>query len=113
MQSASAKLAESIDVNGSEYETAVRQGLHQLAHNEMLRAVQTAESMAAMQQWNDLGQELPSLISVQDQIIDRLRQLLAATRRAMSESLTEMKERAGGDLPNDIQDKLRELGVIQ
>ncbi len=53
--------------------------------------------------------KLPQLLATQDQIIETLRRLLDVVRAATAESLAEMKDRAGGDLPDDTQQKLRNL----
>ncbi|MBN1853236.1 MAG: hypothetical protein JW829_10950 [Pirellulales bacterium] len=109
VQTASSELAESMGSQGSEHETTVRQALGRLAHNEMLRAAEQAESICEVGQESAIREGLPSLMVLQDQIIDQLRRLLDAARRALSESLAEMKDRAGGDMPSDVQGKLHEL----
>ena len=49
------------------------------------------------------------LTAVQDQIIDVLRKLLDVARRAEDALLPELEKRAGGDLPDDVKNKLETL----
>ncbi len=52
---------------------------------------------------------LTQLLATQNQIIETLRRLLDVVRAATAESLAEMKDRRSGDLPDDTQQKLRDL----
>ena len=47
-------------------------------------------------------------MAAQDRIIDVLRKLLDVARRAEDEVLAEMKKRPGGDLPDDVKQKLED-----
>ena len=49
------------------------------------------------------------MTAAQDRIIDVLRKLLDVTRHAQADVLAEMKKRPGGDLPDDVKQKLEEM----
>ncbi len=109
IQITSARLAASIEPRPDTHAGTVKRALNQLARDPMLRAARQAESIADMQQLSDLQEATTPLMALQDQIIDQLRRLLATSRRASAESLAELPDRRGGDLPDDAQEKLREL----
>jgi hypothetical protein len=109
VQTNSADLAKSIDASIGENESTVKQALAKLAHGEMLRAAQQAEELAAVQLEGNLAGLVAPLIETQDRVIEMLRKLLELNRRATTDALAEMKQRQGGDLPNDVQEKLMAL----
>lgn len=106
VQTNSADLAQSIDASAGENEATVKQALAKLAHGEMLRAAQLAEQLAKVDLESELAGQAAPLIESQDRIIEMLRRLLELNRRASTDALAEMKERQGGDLPNDVEEKL-------
>ena len=105
----SADLVKSIDASAGENEATVKQALAKLAHGEMLQAVRQAEQLAAVRLEDELAGLVPPLIESQDRVIEMLRKLLELNRRATTDTLAEMKERQGGDLPNDVEEKLMAL----
>ncbi|MEO8496352.1 MAG: hypothetical protein ABI614_14890, partial [Planctomycetota bacterium] len=109
VQTNSADLAKSIDASAGENEATVKQALAKLAHGEMLQAAQQAERLAAVKLEGDVAELVSPLMESQDRVIEMLRKLLELNRRATSDALAEMKERQGGDLPNDVQEKLMAL----
>jgi len=105
----SAELADAIDTKAEPERRDLKQALTKLAHGEMLVAVKQTEAARKLSQVPELAKELPAVIATQDRIIDILRRLLELTRREISETLTEMGDRRGGDLPDDVAEKLRDL----
>ncbi len=87
----------------------LRQSLAKLANGEMLKAVQQADALARLKHTGELPQTAPPLMETQDAIIEALRALLDEARQAANEALAEMKDRPGGDLPKDVQEKLMKL----
>ena len=93
----------------SEEERSIRSSVARLASGPMVDAIRQCETLAGVDelaQWESASGELRS---TQDGIIEALRRLLGEARRATAETLAEMKKRPGGDLPADVQEKLREL----
>lgn len=138
VQTATNDLAQAIDAGADEERRIVRRVLSNLAMGPMLLAVRQSdallkgESVVPTQepttdaQSNDEPREATTskdaaskdatgktpttaLIETQDKIIDTLRRLLDVVRATTAESLAEMKERPSGDLPDDVQQKLRDL----
>ncbi|MHB1033166.1 MAG: hypothetical protein ACYC35_03990 [Pirellulales bacterium] len=87
----------------------MKRALGKLANGDMIEAVRLAEAAAGAKAVAGLAEPAGKLTAAQDRIIEVLRRLLDATRRATAETLGEMKTRPGGDLPNDVQEKLRAL----
>ena len=109
VHTATADLAASLAADADPSRAAMKQSLSRLATGEMLRAVQQAEAMAGMKHEGEVGQRVPPLLETQDRIIQALRALLDQVRKATSEALAELKQRPGGDLPGDVQEKLMKL----
>ncbi|HND54956.1 MAG TPA: hypothetical protein PLV92_21230, partial [Pirellulaceae bacterium] len=109
VQTAANDLVGSINPNeGSEF-VALRQALAKLAHGDMIVAVQCAEALTGLKSLDQTAELAPPLAETQERVIDILRRLLDASRRATSDVLSEMKERPGQDLPPDVQQKLKDL----
>ncbi len=87
----------------------IRTAVGNLAHGPMMDAVKLCDAMATAKERDALSGQTKQLLAHQDRIIDVLRRLLGEARRATAETLAEMEQRSGGDLPADVQDKLREL----
>ncbi len=92
-----------------DHERDIRTVLNNLVHGAMTEAVRQSKELADVRDPGEWAGATSALKATQDRIIDVLRSLLDEARRATAEKLAEMEERPGGDLPNDVQDKLREL----
>ena len=86
----------------------IKQVLNALATGKMLDAVRQGDALVKLQAVEPIDRAVAPLTATQDQIIEVLRKLLNVTRRAQSEVLSEMEKRPGGDLPDDVQQKLEE-----
>ena len=75
----------------------------------MLQAVTAATSWSKLKAPDEFAKPAAELTAAQDRIIDVLRKLLDVTRQAQAEVLAEMKKRPGGDLPDDVKQKLEEI----
>lgn len=109
-------VVQAIDAGNDEERRIVRRVLNNLAVGPMREAVLQAEALAKLPaparrpvESAEIATALPELLAVQDKIIDTLRRLIDVVRAATAESLAEMKDRSGGDLPDDVQDRLRNL----
>lgn len=105
----SAEIADSINTAEEPTQRDLKQALSKLAHGEMLVAVKKAEALGKLHELHEIAKQLPPIIATQDNIIDILRRLLELTRREMSKTLANMEDRRGGDLPDEVADKLRDL----
>ncbi|MGD0382203.1 MAG: hypothetical protein ABSA77_01700, partial [Thermoguttaceae bacterium] len=83
--------------------------LNGLAYGEMLAAAAQCDELLKLKSSDDFNQPAVRLLAAQDRIIDVLRKLLDVSRRAEEQSLSEMKKRPGGDLPDDAKAKLEEM----
>lgn len=116
VQKDSIAVAKSIARTDRPQRLAVKRILGTLAFGEMLEAVRRCDELVKLESapGGDAAKLKPSvtgLTAVQDRVIDVLRKLLDVTRRAQAELLAEMKERPGGDLPDDAlpDDVVQEL----
>lgn len=109
IQKASIGLVESIGQTDRQERLAVKRVLNRLALGEMLRAVRQCDELVKLKVPEQFDRPVPELLAVQDRIIDVLRKLLDVVRHAQSELLAEMQHRPGGDLPDDVQQKLQDL----
>jgi hypothetical protein len=100
-----AKIGDSTDAE----QMLIKRVAQKLAFGDMLVAIKQAEKLRAVPEVKQLGGATSELLGTQDRIIDVLQRLLNEIRRESAERLAEMKNRPGGDLPNDVQDKLRNL----
>ncbi|MGM0488489.1 MAG: hypothetical protein ACQESR_17225 [Planctomycetota bacterium] len=109
IQQKTANLADGIAADHDSEITALKQTLVNLANDEMQDAVSLAEKVVRI---GHVGQGEPvveELATTQDAIIETLQRLLQFTRRASTKALAEMEKRPGGDLPDDVKDKLQNL----
>lgn len=109
VQQQTAGLAEGMQAQADDDLRKTRRVLNRLAQGEMLDAVRQAETLARVAKPGESGKPVAKLAATQDQIIAALRRLLDMARAATVEALAQLKDREGGDLPNDVQDKLRAL----
>ncbi len=109
VQKASIALVKSIGDTDSEDRRAVKRILNQLAFGDMLEAVGQCDALVKVDDLAGFEQPVPVLNKTQARIIETLRRLLDATRRAEHEELSEMEKRPGGDLPPDVQEKYEDL----
>lgn len=109
IQGNATSLVRSIDASEDPSRGDLKQALNKLANGHMVTAVQQAETLMAAAHMAAVAESLPALTETQDQIIDVLRRLLDLTRQMAGETLAEMEERPGGDLPDHVQEKLMEL----
>ncbi len=109
IQKRSAALVESIDAAEGDEPRNVRRTLNELAVGPMLDAVRQCDALARLTTPESLPKPVTGLAAVQDSIIKTLQGLLDLLRRAESRALTDIEKRPGGDLPNDVQQKLQQL----
>ncbi|MCC6125227.1 MAG: hypothetical protein IT426_09715 [Pirellulales bacterium] len=107
IQKSTDELAKSLAPSENEERRTIKRVLGGLAFGEMLVAVKLSDEIA---KWKDAtGKEsLEKLLATQDAIIDTLRKLLEASRRAEEKMLAEMEKRPGGNLPDDVRQKLEQ-----
>jgi hypothetical protein len=72
----------------------------------MLRAAQQAEALGRLKTLDAFPPPLAKLAAAQDEIIAVLRKLLDVARLAEAETLAQMEKRPGGDLPDDVRQRL-------
>ena len=108
VQKSSINLVKSIGASQEEERQAIKRVLNQLAFGEMLDAVKTCDELVNVTAPAEYAGPIPQLNATQDRIIEVLRMMLDVARQAQAEELAEMQTRPGGDLPDDVQDKLRE-----
>lgn len=101
-------LVQTLGKTEHEDERVVRNVLNKLALGDMLEAVRQVDALGQVSSLAGLAKPAAALNAVQDRIIDVLRRLLNEVRRDTAELLAEMQKRPGGDLPSDVQNKLRE-----
>jgi hypothetical protein len=117
VQTTTSELVRTIDPGNDEDRRLARRVLNNLSVGSMMDAVRQADSLlketrAAVENAGDSppsATEWTELLATQDEIIDTLRRLIDVVRSATAETLAEMKDRPGGDLPDDVQDRLRDL----
>jgi len=101
-------IVESITAADDEERLQIKRVLGRLASNEMIEAVRHGDRLAELDSREAFAGEVPELVAVQDRIIDLLRKLLDVARDAQADVLAELGERRGGDLPDDVRQKLEE-----
>jgi hypothetical protein len=109
VQKSSVDLVKSIGSTDREERQAIKRVLNGLAFGEMLQVVTRCDELAKLKSADDFKKQSPELTASQDRIIAVLRKLLDVTRHAQAEVLAEMKKRPGGDLPDDVKQKLEEM----
>ena len=105
---ASVALVESIDASDRPERLLIKRVLSGLAFGDMLQAAKQCDRMIVLKSLGRFGGPTAELTAAQDRIIDVLRKLLNVTRHAQADVLAEMKKRPGGDLPDDVRQKLRD-----
>jgi hypothetical protein len=108
VQKMSIELVKSIGDDQRDQRQTIKRILNQLAFGEMLQAVELCDSLMKIRSLDGFQRPVPPLSDKQDRIIEILRGLLDVARQAQTEELTEMTKRPGGDLPPDVQEKLKE-----
>jgi len=109
IQRRTSALSNRIPAAGNPELTGLRQTLANLAHGDMREAVVQVETVIRAAHIQRLREASPELQETQDQIIETLRQLLQFTRKASARALDKMSKRPGGDLPQEVQEQLREV----
>jgi hypothetical protein len=105
IQKATAAIAESIGPTEDAYRLDVKRAAAKLALGDMLAAIRQAEGLTPAPKPDAVAR----LTATQDRILDVLRRMLNEVRRDLAETLAQMKERPGTELPPDVQQKLRDL----
>ena len=108
LQKRSVELAQSIVQAVSDEPRVIRRTLEHLAVGAMLDAVRHCDALGKVTALEGFAAPTGELLAVQDQIIETLRELLNAIRRAEDKLLAEVEKRATGDLPNDLKQKFQE-----
>jgi hypothetical protein len=109
IQKASIDLVESIGQTDRPERLVIKRVLNALALSEMLTAVRQCDELVKLDELEQLDRPVSVLLASQDRIIDVLRKLLDVVRQAQAEALAEMQDRPGGDLPDDVRQKLQDL----
>jgi hypothetical protein len=109
VQKSTIALVQTIGANAMAEEITVKRTLNKLALGDMVKAVQEAEALARVKAVAEQAKPLGTLTATQDRILDVLRRLLNDIHREETEKLAELEKRPNNQLPNDIQDKLRQL----
>lgn len=100
-------LVESITATEDGYRRTARRELNRLSVGPMVEAVRCCDLLQSSS-----GESNPlfkNLTTEQTQIVNTLRSLLDEARRAEEVVASEMKERLGGDLPDDVRTKLEDI----
>ncbi|MEN6452437.1 MAG: hypothetical protein ABFC96_18265, partial [Thermoguttaceae bacterium] len=106
IQKSTVELAGSIGPTDRHERLVAKRVLGSLAFGEMLQAVARCDELV---KGTDVPSPAKQLTAAQQRIIDALRKLLDAVRHGESDMLAEMKNRPGGDLPNDVREKLEAM----
>lgn len=109
IQKTAVDLVESIGPTDRQERLSAKRVLGGLAFGDMLQAVIRCEKLMKLKSPDELRKPTGELTAAQDRIIAVLRKLLDAIRRAQAEALAEMKKRPGGNLPDDVKQKFREM----
>ena len=100
-------LVESVGADEKGYRRTARRELNRLSVGPMDKAVRWCDRLRTAS--NSPAPLLENLTSEQTKIVDALRALLDEARRAEAVAAEEMKERFGGDLPDDVKSKLEDI----
>lgn len=100
-------LVESITASDDGYRRTARRELNRLSVGPMVEAVRCCDLLRSTKSASDSLQK--NLTIKQTQIVNALRALLNEARRAEAVAASEMKERLGGDLPDDVRSKLEDI----
>ena len=109
VQKSSIGLAKAIGLSDRQDQKLVKRSLNELAFGEMLIAVQQCDAMLKIDVPDGFAEPITQLNGTQGRIIEELRKLLDASRRARSKALAEMGHRSEGDLPDDARQKLDDI----
>jgi hypothetical protein len=101
------RLVESIPTTDDGYRRVARRELNRLVVGPMGEAVRCCDLLRT--ESDHAVELLDSLTLEQTKIVDALRALLDEARRAEAAAAAEMKERFGGDLPDDVRSKLEDI----
>ena len=108
VRSMTTKLSASIDASQQTL-APFRMTLKNLANGRMLEAVRLAQAASTADQVRDAREFSTKLIDVQDDILDVLRRLLEVARNESAAAISQMEHRPGGDLPDDVVGRLKDL----
>ncbi len=105
IQKDTVELVHSVGPTDRQERVTVKRALSTLAFGEMLQAVARCDELVK----GNAGGAAAQLTASQERIIGVLRKLLDVIRRAQADLLAEMKNRPGGNLPDDAKEKLEEF----
>jgi len=108
IQKLSVDLVKSIGASDREQRLTIKRVLNGLAFGDMLQTVMRCDDLVKLKAPDEFAKPAAELTAAQDRIVEVLRKLLDVTRQAQAELLAEMKKRPGGDLPDDVKQKLEE-----
>ncbi|MBN2021967.1 MAG: hypothetical protein JW809_04170 [Pirellulales bacterium] len=106
LRQATVAVVKSLAAAESDEERTIRQVLSGLAEGDMVEAVRQCDALVRVRDPAGFAAPAGQLGTTQEAIVQTLRKLLAAARRAEAELLAEMGKRLGGDLPDDTKKKL-------
>jgi hypothetical protein len=109
IQKSSVEIVNSIGAADEKERLEIKRALSDLAFGEMIDAVSRCDELLKLRSLEEFDRPAEKLLAAQDRIIDVLRKLLDVARRAEEQTLSEMKKRPGGDLPDDVKAKLEQL----
>jgi len=92
-----------------EHYRQLKQVLENLSTTPMVQAITWADKLAAAEKLGKVEFRLEKLLTVQQQIIVILEKVLDIIRHKQNEVLKKLEKRPGGDLPQDVVQKLEEL----
>jgi hypothetical protein len=108
IQKLSVDLVKSIGASDREERLTIKRVLNGLAFGDMLQAVVRCDDLVKLKAPDEFAKPAAELTAAQDRIVEVLRKLLDVTRQAQAKLLAAMKKRPGGDLPDDVKQKLED-----
>ncbi len=108
IQKSTVAVVESVGQSDSKERQIIKRALGNLAFGDMLAAVRQGDELLNMKTLEEFDRPTTELMGAQDRIIEVLRKLLDVSRLAQNELLSEMKKRPGGDLPDEVKQKLED-----
>lgn len=109
IQKSTLALVKAIGPESPQEHQKIKPVLSRLAFGPMLEAIKQAEELLRAKSTNGIHQTVASLLPIQKEIIDTLRQLLDQVRAAEMDVLAELGKRRGDDLPEETRKKFEEL----
>ena len=106
VQKSSAEVVKSLGPSDNKERQTIKQVLNGLATGEMLAAVKQSDELSKFKNLPEFNKPIGKLLATQDAIIATLRKLLESSRQAEEKMLAEMDKRPGGNLPDDVRQKL-------